>query len=130
MKLSGHEINSQHRQKLEMPTGRHMYVVLGTYERIERYERIAFREARSPSGQPFRQVGSGPARRSARGRSRSSSTPAPARPRRPAAVGHGRCSARSGHLHRHVRARSFGRRVTAVQRRGRQHLPLDAPRLG
>ena len=31
MKLSGHEINSQLRQKLEMPTGRHLYVVLGTY---------------------------------------------------------------------------------------------------
>jgi hypothetical protein len=30
MKLSGHEINSQLRQKLEMPTGRHLYVVLGT----------------------------------------------------------------------------------------------------
>jgi hypothetical protein len=51
MKLSGHEINSQLRQKLEMPTGRHLYVVLGTYERIERYEGVSFREARSPSGQ-------------------------------------------------------------------------------
>ena len=46
MKLSGHEINSQLRQKLEMPTGRHLYVVLGTYERLERYERVDFREAR------------------------------------------------------------------------------------
>ena len=51
MKLSGHEINSQLRQKLEMPTGRHLYVILGTYERLERYERVAFREARSPTGQ-------------------------------------------------------------------------------
>ena len=51
MKLSGHEINTQLRQKLEMPTGRHLYVVLGTYERLERYEKVAFREARSPSGQ-------------------------------------------------------------------------------
>lgn len=51
MKLSGHEINSQLRQKLEMPTGRHLYVVLGTYERLDRYERVDFREARSPSGQ-------------------------------------------------------------------------------
>lgn len=50
MKLSAHEINSQLRQKLEMPTGRHMYVVLGTFDRIDRYERVAFREARSPSG--------------------------------------------------------------------------------
>jgi hypothetical protein len=51
MKLSGHEINSQLRQKLEMPTGRHLYVVLGTYERLERYEKVDLREARSPSGQ-------------------------------------------------------------------------------
>lgn len=53
MKLSGHEINSQLRQKLEMPTGRHLYVILGTYERLERYERVDFPEARSPSGQPL-----------------------------------------------------------------------------
>lgn len=51
MKLSGHEINSQLRQKLEMPTGRHLYVVLGSYDGLERYEKIAFREARLPSGQ-------------------------------------------------------------------------------
>jgi hypothetical protein len=51
MKLSGHEINSHLRQKLEMPTGRHLYVVLGTFERLERYEKVDFREARSPSGQ-------------------------------------------------------------------------------
>ena len=51
MKLSGHEINSHLRQKLDMPTGRHLYVVLGTYERLERYEKVDFREARSPSGQ-------------------------------------------------------------------------------
>ncbi len=53
MRLSGHEINSQLRQKLAMPTGRHLYVVLGTYERIERYERVAFREARSPNDKPL-----------------------------------------------------------------------------
>lgn len=50
MKLSGHEINSQLRQKLEMPTGRHLYVILGTYERLERYEKVDFPEARSPLG--------------------------------------------------------------------------------
>ena len=53
MRLSGHEVNSQLRQKLAMPTGRHLYVVLGTYERIERYERVAFREARSPDEKPL-----------------------------------------------------------------------------
>lgn len=51
MKLSGHEINSQLRQKLEMPTGRHLYVILGTYERLERYERVDFQEARSPTNE-------------------------------------------------------------------------------
>lgn len=51
MKLSGHEINSELRQKLGMPTGRHLYVVLGTYARLERYESVDFREARSPEGQ-------------------------------------------------------------------------------
>ena len=51
MKLSGHEINSQLRQKLDMPTGRHLYVVLGTYERLDRFERVDFREARSPTNQ-------------------------------------------------------------------------------
>jgi hypothetical protein len=51
MKLSGYEINSQVRQKLQMPTGRHLYVVLGTYDRLERFEKFAFREARSPTGQ-------------------------------------------------------------------------------
>lgn len=53
MKLSGHEINSQLRQKLEMPTGRHLYVILGAYDRLERYEKVDFSEARSPSGQPL-----------------------------------------------------------------------------
>lgn len=53
MKMSGHEINSQLRQKLEMPTGRHLYVILGAYVRLERYERVDFSEARSPSGLPL-----------------------------------------------------------------------------
>jgi hypothetical protein len=51
MKLSGHEIDSQLGQKLAMPTGRHLYVVLGSFERLERYERVDFREARSPGGE-------------------------------------------------------------------------------
>jgi hypothetical protein len=55
MKLSGHEINSQLRQKLDMPTGRHLYVVLGSYERLERYEKVDFREALSPTGQKLSQ---------------------------------------------------------------------------
>jgi hypothetical protein len=33
-----------------------LYVVLGTYDRLERYERVDFREARSPSGQCLGEV--------------------------------------------------------------------------
>jgi hypothetical protein len=51
VKYSGHEINSQLRQKLEMPTGRHLYIILGSYERLERYETVVFREARTSEGQ-------------------------------------------------------------------------------
>jgi hypothetical protein len=53
MRLSGHEINSELRQKLAMPTGRHLYVVLGTYDRLEKYERVAYREARGPEDKPL-----------------------------------------------------------------------------
>ncbi|MBX7133790.1 MAG: hypothetical protein K1X67_14040 [Fimbriimonadaceae bacterium] len=56
MRMSGHEINSQLRQKLEMPTGRHLYVVLGTYVRLEHYERVDFREARSPTNQKLDEI--------------------------------------------------------------------------
>src|SRR5262245_12838406 len=34
-----------------MPTGRHLYVVLGSYGRLERYETVVFREAQGPDGQ-------------------------------------------------------------------------------
>jgi hypothetical protein len=51
VKLSGHEINSQLRQKLEMPTGRHLYGILGTYERLESYVRTIFPEARGHGGE-------------------------------------------------------------------------------
>lgn len=51
MKLSDSEINSKLREKLEQPTGRHLYVVLGTYERLARYERVSLPEARGPSGE-------------------------------------------------------------------------------
>jgi len=56
MRMSGHEINSQLRQKLDMPTGRHLYVVLGTYERLARYEQVDFREARSPANQKLGEI--------------------------------------------------------------------------
>lgn len=51
MKMSGHEINSYLRHRLAMPTGRHLYGVLGTYEQLNRYEGVDFREARMPTNQ-------------------------------------------------------------------------------
>jgi hypothetical protein len=53
MKLLGHEINSHLRQKLQMPTGRHLYAVLGKYDSLDRYVRVDFREARAQTGQHF-----------------------------------------------------------------------------
>ena len=55
MKLSGHEVNSSLRDKLAMPTGRHLYAILGSYERLERFEKVDFREARSPGGERLAQ---------------------------------------------------------------------------
>lgn len=51
MKFSGPEINSKLREKLEQSTGRHLYVVLGSYEQLVRYERVSLPEARGPSGE-------------------------------------------------------------------------------
>jgi len=51
VKLSDTEINSNIREKLEQPTGRHLYVVLGTYERLAHYEKVSLPEARGPSGE-------------------------------------------------------------------------------
>ena len=36
-----------------MPTGRHLYVVLGTYDRIDRYERVAFQRGTRPEDKPL-----------------------------------------------------------------------------
>jgi len=51
VKFSDSEINSKLREKLEKPTGRHLYVVLGTYDRLAKYERVSLPEARGPSGE-------------------------------------------------------------------------------
>ena len=50
MKLSGPEVNSRLRDKLENPRGRHMYVVLGSYDLLAKYEREDYPEARTPIG--------------------------------------------------------------------------------
>jgi len=50
VKFSDSEINAKLREKLEHTTGRHLYVILGTYERLAQYERVSLPEARGPAG--------------------------------------------------------------------------------
>ena len=51
MRLSDHEINAHLRDKLQNVAGRHLYVVLGTYEALDRYEKVALPELRGPNNQ-------------------------------------------------------------------------------
>lgn len=53
MKLTGPRIISELRDKLPFGIGRHLYVVLGTYSRLERFESIDLVAAASRDGQPF-----------------------------------------------------------------------------
>lgn len=50
MKLSDPEVNSALKGKLDNQAGRHLYVILGTYESLNRYERVAFPELRASDG--------------------------------------------------------------------------------
>ena len=50
MKLSDHEINSALRERLQMPTGRHLYAILGSYVALERYERVSLSQALGADG--------------------------------------------------------------------------------
>jgi hypothetical protein len=54
MRLSDHEINSALRDRLQMPTGRHLFAVLGTYGALERYERVSFSQALGSDGKPLK----------------------------------------------------------------------------
>jgi hypothetical protein len=54
MKLSDHEINSALRERLQMPTGRHLYAILGSYGGLERYERVSLSQALGADGKPIR----------------------------------------------------------------------------
>jgi hypothetical protein len=54
MKLSDHEINSALRERIQMPTGRHLYAVLGSYGALERYERVSLSQAVGADGRPLR----------------------------------------------------------------------------
>ncbi len=54
MKLSDHEINSALRDRLQMPTGRHLYAILGSYGSLERYEKVSFSQALGSDGKPLK----------------------------------------------------------------------------
>jgi len=49
--MSDPEVNSHLRERFHNVAGRHLYVILGTYEAVARYERIAFPEARDPDNE-------------------------------------------------------------------------------
>ena len=51
MKLSDHEINAHLRDKLQNVAGRHLYVILGTYEALDHYEKVALPELRGPNNE-------------------------------------------------------------------------------
>lgn len=50
MKLSDSDVNSALKGKLANQAGRHLYVILGTYEALDRYERVAYPELTDPEG--------------------------------------------------------------------------------
>lgn len=54
MRLSDHEVNSRLHDRLQNVAGRHLYVILGSYEALYRYERHAFPEARGPNNERLR----------------------------------------------------------------------------
>jgi len=53
MRLTGPLIISELRDKLRFEVGRHLYGVLGTYERLARFEREDLGQARDPEGRSF-----------------------------------------------------------------------------
>lgn len=53
MRLSGPEIITQLREKLQFPVGRHLYGVLGSYAGLARFETEALAQALLPEGRPF-----------------------------------------------------------------------------
>lgn len=53
MPLSGPEITTQLRQKLQFPVGRHLYGVLGSYAALARFEAQVLPQALQADGRPF-----------------------------------------------------------------------------
>lgn len=50
MRLSDPDVNSALKDKLANQAGRHLYVILGTYASLDRYERVAYPELRDANG--------------------------------------------------------------------------------
>ena len=52
-KLTGPQIISQLREKLQFSSGRHLYGVLGSYAQLQQFEQTDLAQARDPQGQPL-----------------------------------------------------------------------------
>lgn len=53
MKITGPQIVSQLREKLQSDVGRHLYGVLATYARLKQFEQVDLAQARDPQGRPL-----------------------------------------------------------------------------
>jgi len=53
MKISGPQVISELREKLQFEVGRHLYGVLGTYARLAKLEQAALSQALDPQGNHF-----------------------------------------------------------------------------
>ena len=53
MKITGPQIISELRKKLQFDVGRHLYGVLGTYAQLARFEKETLAQALDPQGRPF-----------------------------------------------------------------------------
>jgi hypothetical protein len=53
MKITGPQVISELREKLQFNIGRHLYGVLGTYDQLRRFETTDLSHARDPRGNPF-----------------------------------------------------------------------------
>ena len=53
MKITGPQIISELREKLQFEMGRHLYGVLGTYDQLASFERDDLAQAQGPKGRPF-----------------------------------------------------------------------------
>ena len=53
MKITGPQVISELREKLQFSVGRHLYGLLGTYVQLAEFEQADLAQARDPHGNPF-----------------------------------------------------------------------------